>query len=94
MTNGSTTTAADAVNVIDNIPANTTFFPGSISLNGGALPDTNYQAAADAAGGGQCRLRGREQRHGDGAVHCDDQQLIDAQYVFTDCDTQRGRGGE
>jgi uncharacterized repeat protein (TIGR01451 family) len=45
VTNGSTTTAADAVNVIDNIPANTTFFPGSISLNGGALPDTNFQAA-------------------------------------------------
>ena len=94
VTNGSTTTAADAVNVIDNIPANTTFFPGSISLNGSATAGHELPGGADAAGGGQCRLRGREQRHGDVQVHCDDQQLIDAQYVFTDCDTQRGRGGE
>jgi uncharacterized repeat protein (TIGR01451 family) len=45
VTNGSTTTAASAVTVTDNIPANTTFFPGSILLNGSSLPDTNFQAA-------------------------------------------------
>jgi uncharacterized repeat protein (TIGR01451 family) len=45
VTNGSTTTVADAVTVTDNIPANTTFFPGSITLDGAGLPDTNYQAS-------------------------------------------------
>ena len=44
VTNGSTTTVADAVTVTDNIPANTTFFPGSITLDGAGLPDTNFQA--------------------------------------------------
>jgi uncharacterized repeat protein (TIGR01451 family) len=42
VTNNSTTTAADAVTVTDAIPANTAFVPGSITLNGGPLPDTNY----------------------------------------------------
>lgn len=42
VTNNSTTTAADAVTVTDAIPANTAFVPGSITLNGGALPDTNF----------------------------------------------------
>ena len=42
VTNNSTTTAADAVTVTDAIPANTAFVPGSITLNGGGLPDTNY----------------------------------------------------
>jgi len=45
VTNNSTTTAANAVTVTDNIPANTTFVLGSITLNAASLPDTNYQAA-------------------------------------------------
>jgi uncharacterized repeat protein (TIGR01451 family) len=48
VTNNSTTTAADAVTVSDNIPANTTFVPGSITLNAGSLPDTNFQAGPPA----------------------------------------------
>ena len=48
VTNNSTTTAAGAVSVTDNIPANTTFVPGSITLNAGALPDTNFQAGPPA----------------------------------------------
>ena len=94
VTNNSTTTAADAVTVTDNIPANTTFLPGSITLNAGALPDTNFIAGSDAASGGQCRRCRCERRRGDGHVPSDDQQLIDAQPVIADCDTQRGRGGE
>ena len=42
VTNNSTTTSADAVTVTDAIPANTTFVPGSITLNAGSLPDTNF----------------------------------------------------
>ncbi len=94
VTNNSTTTAAGAVTVTDNIPANTTFLPGSITLNAGALPDTNFIPAPTphvAVSAGQCRC---EWRHGDGHVPSDDQQLIDAQSVIADCDTQRGRGGE
>jgi uncharacterized repeat protein (TIGR01451 family) len=45
VTNASTTTPADAVTVTDNIPANSTFFAGSISLEGSPLPDSNFQAA-------------------------------------------------
>jgi uncharacterized repeat protein (TIGR01451 family) len=66
VTNNSTTTAADAVTVTDNIPANTTFVPGSITLNAGSLPDTNFQAGpparvvvsagAVAANGGQATV--------------------------------------
>jgi uncharacterized repeat protein (TIGR01451 family) len=62
VTNNSTTTAASAVTVSDNIPANTTFVPGSITLNAGSLPDTNFivgpparvvvSAGAVAASGG------------------------------------------
>lgn len=48
VTNNSTTTAADAVTVTDAIPANTTFVPGSITLNAGALPDTNFIAGPPA----------------------------------------------
>jgi uncharacterized repeat protein (TIGR01451 family) len=48
VTNNSTTTAASAVTVTDNIPANTTFVLGSITLNGAALPDTNFQAGPPA----------------------------------------------
>ena len=95
VTNSSTTTAAGAVTVGDNIPANTTFFPGSITLNGGG--------AAGHATSSPVRRRewlvnagavAANARHGDGQVPSDDQQLIDAQSVIADCDTQRGRGGE
>ena len=48
VTNNSTTTAAGAVTVSDNIPANTTFVPGSITLNAGALPDSNFIAGPPA----------------------------------------------
>jgi uncharacterized repeat protein (TIGR01451 family) len=48
VTNNSTTTAANAVTVSDNIPANTTFVPGSITLNAGSLPDTNFIAGPPA----------------------------------------------
>jgi uncharacterized repeat protein (TIGR01451 family) len=48
VTNSSTTTAADAVNVGDNIPANTTFVPGSITLNAASLPDSNFIAGPPA----------------------------------------------
>jgi uncharacterized repeat protein (TIGR01451 family) len=48
VTNNSTTTAADGVTVNDTIPANTTFVPGSITLNAGALPDTNFSAGPPA----------------------------------------------
>ncbi len=48
VTNSSTTTAATAVTVGDNIPANTTFVPGSITLNAAALPDTNFIAGPPA----------------------------------------------
>lgn len=48
VTNNSTTTAADAVTVSDNIPANTTFVPGSITLNAASLPDTNFIAGPPA----------------------------------------------
>lgn len=48
VTNNSTTTAANAVTVNDNIPANTTFVPGSITLNAGSLPDTNFIAGPPA----------------------------------------------
>ena len=48
VTNNSTTTAASAVTVNDNIPANTTFVPGSITLNAGALPDSNFIAGPPA----------------------------------------------
>jgi uncharacterized repeat protein (TIGR01451 family) len=48
VTNNSTTTAASAVTVSDNIPANTTFVPGSITLNAGSLPDTNFIAGPPA----------------------------------------------
>jgi uncharacterized repeat protein (TIGR01451 family) len=45
VTNSSTTTAASGVVVSDTIPANTTFVPGSITLNAGALPDAgNFSA--------------------------------------------------
>jgi uncharacterized repeat protein (TIGR01451 family) len=46
--NGSTTTAADAVTVGDLIPANTTFVPGSITLNAAPLPDSNFIAGPPA----------------------------------------------
>jgi conserved repeat domain len=48
VTNNSTTTAASAVTVNDNIPANTTFVPGSITLNAGSLPDTSFIAGPPA----------------------------------------------
>lgn len=48
VTNSSTTTAAGGVTVGDLIPANTTFVPGSITLNAGALPDTNFIAGPPA----------------------------------------------
>lgn len=48
VTNNSTTTAANAVTVSDTIPANTTFVPGSITLNAGSLPDTNFIAGPPA----------------------------------------------
>jgi uncharacterized repeat protein (TIGR01451 family) len=48
VTNTSTTTGANAVTVGDNIPANTTFVPGSITLNAAALPDTNFIAGPPA----------------------------------------------
>jgi uncharacterized repeat protein (TIGR01451 family) len=41
VTNSSTTTAATAVTVTDNIPANTTFVPGSIRLNAAIVTDAN-----------------------------------------------------
>jgi|RhiMetdeSRZDD1v2_1073273.scaffolds.fasta_scaffold00531_5 uncharacterized repeat protein (TIGR01451 family) len=41
MINASTTTAATAVTVTDNIPANTTFVPGSIRLDAGIVTDAN-----------------------------------------------------
>jgi uncharacterized repeat protein (TIGR01451 family) len=48
VTNNSTTTAASAVTVNDNIPANTTFVPGSITLNAASLPDSNFIAGPPA----------------------------------------------
>ena len=39
VTNNSTTTPAGAVTVTDNIPANTTYVPGTIQLNGGGVAD-------------------------------------------------------
>ncbi|MGH8187039.1 MAG: hypothetical protein ACREUC_10780, partial [Steroidobacteraceae bacterium] len=47
VTNTSTTTAATAVSLSDDIPANTTFVPGSITLNGAPVTDSG----ADADGG-------------------------------------------
>jgi large repetitive protein len=41
VTNSSTTTAATAVTFTDNIPANTTFVPGSIRLNAAIVTDAN-----------------------------------------------------
>jgi uncharacterized repeat protein (TIGR01451 family) len=46
VTNSSTTTAATAATLADNIPANTTYVAGSMKLNGTTLTD-----AADADGG-------------------------------------------
>jgi uncharacterized repeat protein (TIGR01451 family) len=44
VTNNSTTTAASAVTVTDNIPANTTFIGNSITLNAVSVPDaTGFQ---------------------------------------------------
>lgn len=49
--NGSTTTAADAVALDDVIPTNTTYVPGTLTLNAAALTDANdadagrYEAA-------------------------------------------------
>ena len=49
VTNNSTTTAANAVTVTDNIPANTTFVGGSITLNAAAVPDgTAFQSGPPA----------------------------------------------
>ena len=48
VTNSSTVQDATAVSVTDNIPANTTFQPGSIQLNGGGLPDSNFLAGPPA----------------------------------------------
>jgi uncharacterized repeat protein (TIGR01451 family) len=48
VTNNSTTTAANAVTVGDLIPANTTYVPLSITLNAGALPDSNFIAGPPA----------------------------------------------
>lgn len=48
VTNNSTTTAASAVTVNDNIPANTAFVPGSITLNAASLPDSNFIAGPPA----------------------------------------------
>jgi uncharacterized repeat protein (TIGR01451 family) len=49
VTNNSTTTAASAVTVTDNIPANTTFVPGSITLNTGSVADgTAFQSGPPA----------------------------------------------
>ncbi len=51
VTNSSTTTAATSVQLEDQIPANTVFVPGSLTLNAGALTDGNdadagfYEAA-------------------------------------------------
>jgi len=69
VTNNSTTTAANAVTVTDNVPANTTFLPGSITLNAGSLPDTNFitgpparvvvNAGAVAASGGAATVKFR-----------------------------------
>jgi uncharacterized repeat protein (TIGR01451 family) len=70
VTNNSTTTVANAVTVSDNIPANTSFVPGSITLNAGALPDTGnflagpparvvVSAGAVAANGGAATVRFR-----------------------------------
>lgn len=49
VTNSSTTTAANGVVVTDNIPADTTFVPGSITLNGAPLPDTNFDPGPPTA---------------------------------------------
>src|SRR5262245_10560540 len=48
VTNSSTVQDATGVSVADNIPANTTFQPGSIQLNGGGLPDSNFLAGPPA----------------------------------------------
>ena len=48
VTNSSTTQDATGVSVSDNIPANTTFVPGSIRLNAGSLPDSNFLAGPPA----------------------------------------------
>ena len=46
VTNNSTTTAASAVTVTDNIPANTSFVSGSITVNGTPDPgDSNFQSS-------------------------------------------------
>jgi uncharacterized repeat protein (TIGR01451 family) len=44
VTNSSTVLDATAVTVGDTIPATTSFQPGSIQLNGGGLPDSNFSA--------------------------------------------------
>jgi uncharacterized repeat protein (TIGR01451 family) len=48
VTNSSTVQDATGVSVTDNIPANTSFVPGSIQLNGGGLPDSNFIAGPPA----------------------------------------------
>jgi uncharacterized repeat protein (TIGR01451 family) len=48
VTNSSTVQDATGVSVTDNIPANTSFQPGSIQLNGGGLPDSNFIAGPPA----------------------------------------------
>ena len=48
VTNSSTVQDATGVSVTDNIPANTTFQPGSIQLNGAGLPDSNFTAGPPA----------------------------------------------
>jgi len=48
VTNSSTVQDATGVSVSDNIPANTSFLPGSIQLNGGGLPDSNFIAGPPA----------------------------------------------
>lgn len=46
VTNGSTTTAATGVELNDQIPTNTTYVPGSLMLNAGALTDSGADADA------------------------------------------------
>lgn len=46
VTNGSTTTAATGVELSDQIPTNTTYVPGSLTLNAAALTDSGADADA------------------------------------------------
>ena len=48
VSNTSTVTDATAVTVTDNIPANASFQPGTIQLNGAGLPDSNFLAGPPA----------------------------------------------